>query len=169
MFAQRIHRALAKLANAAIGQPHIHAAHTGLRRERDFGGFPQQRLRSVEFLRQRDDAPALGRLICNRRLHGAGGKHRLRDAGRWEKAGGLAVSVGDGAGFVEQQHIHITGCFHRTAGCSDDIGLHHAAHARHANRRQQAAYGGRNQAHQQSDQRSDADHRTRACSANAED
>ena len=33
--------------------------------------------------------------------------------------------------------------------------LHHAAHAGHADRRQQAADGGRNQAHQQRDQHRD--------------
>ena len=69
----------------------------------------------------------------------------------------LAVAERDRAGLVEQQHVDVARRLHRAAGSGDDVGLHHAAHAGHADRRQQAADGRRNEAHQQRDQRGDGD------------
>ena len=115
MLANRIHRALAQHARAAAGQGHIHAAHAGLGCERNFCRVAGQRDGGVELLRQRDDAAAFRRFIGHGRLHRAGGQRLLADTRRGQKQRGLAVAVGDGAGFIQHQHIHVACRFHRAA------------------------------------------------------
>ena len=97
-----------------------------------------------------------GRLVGQRRQLRGIGQFRLLHAFGGQEGRGLAVAQGDGAGLVEQQHVHIAGRLDRAARGGDDIGLHHAAHAGHADGRQQAGDGGRDQADQQRDQHGDA-------------
>jgi hypothetical protein len=66
--------------------------------------------------------------------------------------GGLAVAVGNRAGLVQQQHVHVAGYFHRLAGFGEDIRRQRTVHARYADSRKQATDRGGNQAHQQCDQ-----------------
>ena len=76
---------------------------------------------------------------------------------------GLAIAVGDRAGLVEQQHVHVARDFHRLARLGQHVGGQRAVHAGDADRRKQAADGGGNQADQQRDQQQridlDADER----------
>ena len=76
--------------------------------------------------------------------------------------------MGDGAGLVQQQHVHVTGGLDGAARGGNHIGLHHAAHARYAHGRQQAADGGGDQADQQGHQGSDADRAAGLCRPHAE-
>ena len=73
------------------------------------------------------------------------------------KACRLAVAQRDGAGLVQQQHIHVTRRLDRAPAHGQHVALHHAVHARDANGREQPTDGGRDQAHQQRDQRRDRD------------
>ncbi|KAG1396272.1 hypothetical protein G6F59_013837 [Rhizopus arrhizus] len=73
----------------------------------------------------------------------------LRPSG---EGGGLAVAEGDGAGLVQQQHVDVAGHLHRLARLGQHVGGQCTVHAGNTNRWQQAADGGRDQAHQQRDQ-----------------
>ena len=57
--------------------------------------------------------------------------------GAGRKAARLAVAERDGAGLVEQQHVDVAGRLDRAARGRDHVGLHHAAHAGDADRREQ--------------------------------
>ena len=103
-------------------------------------------------LREHHDAAALGRLVGERgELRGVG-ELLLGHAGRRQELRGLPVAERDGAGLVEQQHVDVAGRLDRATRSRDDVRLHHAAHAGDADSRQQAADGGRDQAHEQRDQ-----------------
>ncbi len=71
--------------------------------------------------------------------------------------GGLAVSQGDGAGFIQKKHINITRSLHRSSGHRYDIGLYHAVHARYAYRGKQSAYCGRDKTDKQGDEHRNGD------------
>jgi hypothetical protein len=68
-----------------------------------------------------------------------------------DKGHGLPVSQGDGAGFVQQQHIDVARGFNSPAGHGDDISLEQAVHAGNADGGQQGGDGGGNQADKQGD------------------
>ena len=106
--------------------------------------LPRVALAQVEaLLGEHDDAAAFRRLVGERRELRGIGELLLRDAGRRHEGRGLPVAERDGAGLVEQQHVDVTGRLDGAAGGRDDVRLHHAAHAGHADRRQQAADRGR--------------------------
>ncbi|MNN01959.1 hypothetical protein D3C81_1145930 [compost metagenome] len=143
-----IGRALADAAAAF----QIHAGHAGLCGE-------SQIVRHIRFgscaallTRQTHDGFAFRGRVSQRRQQRRFTQQRRIDAGQRVEHGGLAVAVGDGAGLVEQQHIHVAGHFHRLAGFGQHVGSQRAVHAGDADGRQQPADGGGNQAHQQCDQ-----------------
>ena len=79
-----------------------------------------------------------------------------------DELGGLAVAEGDGAGLVEQQRGDVAGGLDGAAGHGEHVALHQPVHARDADRGEQRADGGRDQADQQGDQH---DHATAAAPA----
>ena len=84
------------------------------------------------------------------------------DARRRDERRRLAVAERDRAGLVEQQHVDVAGRLDRAAGRRDHVRLDHAVHAGDADRRQQPADRGRDQADQQRDQHRDRDRRALA-------
>ena len=121
-------------------QRQVDAAHAGLRREVHEARTERLHvaLAQVELLLgQHDDAAALGRLVGQRRQLRGVGEFVLLDAGRRQEGRSLAVAERDGAGLVEQQHVDVAGRLDRAARGGDHVGLHHAAHAGHADGRQQ--------------------------------
>ena len=78
------------------------------------------------------------------------------------KRDGQPVAERDRAGLVEQQHVDVAGGLDRAAGSRDHVGLDHAVHAGDADRREQSADRGRNQADQQRHQHGDRDRRALA-------
>ena len=126
------------------------------RRERHEGRAEraQVALAQIEaLLGEHDDAAALGGLVGERgELRGVG-ELLLGHAGRRQELRGLPIAERDGAGLVEEQHVDVAGRLDGAARGRDDVRLHHPAHAGHADRRQQAADRGGNEAHQQRDQR----------------
>ena len=103
---------------------------------------------AVFFLGQHDDAAAFGRFVGQRRELRRVGQVRQVDAIGGNEFHRLAVAHRDRAGFVEQQHVDVAGGFDGAARHRDHVGLNHAVHAGDADRRQQAADRGRNQADQ---------------------
>ena len=51
---------------------------------------------------------------------------------------GLPVTQRNRAGLVQQQHVHVARCLDGAAAGGDDIGAHHAIHARPADGRSAA-------------------------------
>ena len=98
---------------------------------------------------------AFGCLVCKRGELGSVGELRGTDAGGGQERGGLPVAKGNGARLVQQQDVDVSGGFDRPAGHGDDVSCDHAAHARHADRGKQPADGGRDEAHEQCDERRD--------------
>ena len=111
---------------------------------------------AVFFFGEDDDGAAFGSFIGERgKLRGVG-QLGFGDAGRGMKGGGFAIAEGDGAGFVEEQHVDIAGGFDGAAGHGDDVALNQAIHACDADGGEQAADGGGNQADEKRDEREDA-------------
>ena len=66
-----------------------------------------------------------------------------------QQLGGPPVAVGDGAGLVEQEHVDVAGRLDRAAGHGQHVAAYQPVHAGDADRREQGADGGRDQADQQ--------------------
>ena len=138
---------------------HIHAGHAGLRGEGNEDGIVRSKFaasQAVFFFGQDDDRAAFGRFVgkgCE--LRGVR-KFGFGDARSRVKSGGFAIAERDGAGFIEQQHVDVTGGFHSAAGHGNHVALNQAIHARNADRGEQPADGRGNQADQQRDQHENA-------------
>ena len=133
----------------------IDAGHARLRGEGDEFRLVGREVAAAEvvfFFGQHDDRAALGSFVGQRRKLCGVGHFGFGDSGGRYKFGGLAIAESDGAGLVEQQRVHVSGGFDRPTGHGEHIVLHQAVHAGDANRRQQAANRGGNQADQQRDQ-----------------
>ena len=83
-----------------------------------------------------------------RRTGGTRQRFRLDPVGRKE-CRGAPVTVGDGSGLVQEQHVDVTCDLDGLAGFGDNVGLQRPVHTGNADRRQQATDGGRDQTHQQ--------------------
>ncbi len=131
-----IRRALADLAIADVDTAH---ARDGGERHETRAERTQVALAQIEaLLREHDDAASLGRFVRERcELRGIG-ELLLGHAGCRQELRGLPVAERDGAGLVEEQHVDVAGRLDGAARGRDDVRLHHAAHARDADRRQQA-------------------------------
>ncbi|KAG1443550.1 hypothetical protein G6F57_018070 [Rhizopus arrhizus] len=148
MVADRIQCALPDLP--AMFQ--VHAGHAGLRTEGQVVGMVRLGGGATLLAGQAHD-----RLAFRRRVGQRGQQCRFTqlagvDAGQRMEVARLAVAVGDGAGLVQQQHVDVAGHFHRLARLGQHVGGQCTVHAGNTNRWQQAADGGRDQAHQQRDQ-----------------
>ncbi len=119
-------------------------------------------------LGQYHDAAPFRRFVGQRGELGSVGQFGLGHAIGWQEGRGLAIAERDRAGLVHEQHIDVAGRFDGAAGGGDDVCLHHAAHAGHANGRQQPGNGGRDQADEQRDEHRDADRRAGAGDFDAE-
>ncbi len=141
-------RALADLAAV-----HVHTRHPGLGGERHPRGVGELALvtlaQAVLLLGENHHGPALGRLVGQRGELGGVGQFGLRHTRDGEERGCLPVAEGDGAGLVEQQRRDITRRLDGTPGHGEHIALHEPVHAGDADRREQRADGGRDQADQQ--------------------
>ena len=99
-----------------------------------------------------DDGFAFRRVIPQGGKQRAFGHFFAADARRCDHCRTTTVTKSDGAGLVQQQHVHVPRRFHRATGFGDHVEAHQAVHAGDADGRQQAANGCRNQRHQQCDQ-----------------
>ena len=110
-----------------------------------------------------DDAAAFGRLIGQRRELGGVRQFLGRHLRRREEGRCLPVTQGDGSGLIQQQNIDVAGGLDGTAGGRDHVRLHHAAHTRDADGRQEPADRGRNQTYQQGHERRNGDGCSELC------
>ena len=155
---RKLHGIGGAFANLAAVQ--VDAAHAGLRRERDemcakiMDVAPAQ---VVGLLGQHDDAAPFRRFVGQRGKLGGVRQLLGRNALGRDKCRRLPVAQRDGARLVQQQHVHVAGGFDRPPRDGDHVGLDHAVHAGDADRRQQAADRGRDEADQQRDQHRDGD------------
>ena len=106
-------------------------------------------------LGQHHDAASLRSFVGERRQLGSVSQLLLRDPGRRQEGRRLAIAERDGPRLVQQQHIDVPGRLHGPARGSDDVCLHHPAHARDADRRQEAADRCRNETDEKGYQRRD--------------
>ena len=145
----RIHRALAQ---AATGQ--INPRNTGLRGKGHnntcFRGLRNGHMIPIRC--QRHNRAPFRRFIRQAGQQNRFGKCGLRDALNRIKFIRHAVAKGDGAGFIEQQRVHIAGRFHSAARGGNHIEADEPVHAGNADGRKQAADGCRNQTDQQGNQ-----------------
>ncbi|MNG00782.1 hypothetical protein D3C84_837310 [compost metagenome] len=138
---QRIHRALA-IHTALIvdtGQASLGAER---HRRQHFGGRLGLWMNAAQVLDdglafrgvigQRSEQRTLGQLLG---AHTRCGIHR----------GATTVTESDGAGLVQQQHVHVPRRFHGAPGLGDHVQAHQTVHAGDTNGREQTADGGRNQ------------------------
>ncbi|MNT20214.1 hypothetical protein D3C72_1555160 [compost metagenome] len=101
---------------ARAGQ--VHPAHAGLGGEvHELGSHGLDvALAQVELLLgQYDDAAAFGRFVGQRCQLGGVGQGGIRDTRGRDELAGLAVAQGNGAGLVQQQHVHVACSLHRAA------------------------------------------------------
>ncbi len=142
--ANRVHRAFTD--HALID---IDAAHPRLRGKGDKGGVQRLQIAFAQveaLLRQHHDAASLRGFVCQRGELGGVGEGSLFHTARRQESGGLAVAERNGPGFIQQQDIDIACGLHRAAAGGDHVGAQHTAHSGDADRRQQTADGGRDQA-----------------------
>ena len=141
---------------ANLAAVEIHARHPRLRGKGNEHRFVRRpdlaSAQVVLFFRQHNNRPAFGRFVGERReLRGIGhlgrGNPRSGDELRC-----LAVAERDRSRLIEQQRVHVSGRFHGASRHCQHVVLHQAIHAGDADRGQQAANGGRNQADQQRDE-----------------
>jgi hypothetical protein len=157
------------LAHLATG--HVYTAHPGMGREMYKVGIQRLNITLAQLkalLGENHNAAAFRRFVGERGELGGIGQFGLRHAIGRQEGRCLTIAERDRAGLVHQQHIDVAGRFDGTAGGGDHVGLHHAAHAGHADGREQAGDGGRDQADEQRDQHRDADRRAGPGHADAE-
>ena len=147
----RVGRALADAAALEV-----EAAHPGLRGEgHQLGTGDVTRGNAVPLLGERQDRASLGRLVGQARQQRGLGELALVDPGSGAQLGGLAGAVGDRAGLVEQQRVHVAGCLDRATAHGEHVAPHEAVHPGDADRGEQPADRRRDEAHQQRDEHHD--------------
>jgi hypothetical protein len=92
-------------------------------------------------LRKHHDAPALGRLVDQRRELRGIRELFDRDARRRNKLRGLTVAERDGTRLVEEQHVHVARGLHGAPAHGEHVLLHEPVDARDTDGAQQAADG----------------------------
>ena len=70
--------------------------------------------------------------------------------------GGLAIAQCDGARFVEEQRVNVSGSFDGAAGHGEDVVFNEAIHAGEPDGGEQAADGGRDETDEQGDEDEDS-------------
>ena len=118
----------------------VDAAHAGLRGERHECRLTVGQLAFAQVeasLGQHGDAAPFGGFVGERGELRRIGQLLLGHARCRQEGGRLAIAEGDGPGLVEQQHVDVAGRLDGATRGRDHVGRHHAAHAGHADRRQQ--------------------------------
>ncbi len=140
-------------ALADLAPLEIHAAHARLRREgheasRRSRGSGARAGRSASFasttMLRPSGVSSASEASCAASASSAGVTPR-----RGEELDRLAVAERDRAGLVEQQHVDVARGLDRAPRVGDHVGLDHAVHPGDADRREQTADRGRDQAHEQ--------------------
>ncbi len=106
--------------------------------------------------REVDDRASLRRLVGERRHQRGLGDLALVDTVHRDELGRLPRAERDRAGLVEQQRGHVAGGLDGATRHRQHVALHQPVHAGDADRRQQPADRGRDQAHEQGDEHDDA-------------
>ncbi len=149
------HRALADGAAGAVVPAEVDAAHAGAGAELGEAGVAEVlgggRLEPV-LLGQSDDGPAFRGLVGEGRQLGGIRELDVVDPGERDEGGCLAVAVGDGAGLVEEQGVHVAGRLNGAAAQRDDVALDEPVHAGDADRGEQGADRRRDEGDEQGDQ-----------------
>ena len=101
------------------------------------------------FLGQHHDAAPFRGFVGQGGQLGHVGQFFHIDPRRREKLHRLAVAQGDGAGLVQQQHVHVPRGLHGPAAHGQDVFLHQPVDAGNADGAEQAPDGGGDQADQQ--------------------
>ncbi len=107
---------------------------------------------AVLLLGQHDDRSALRRFVGQRGQLRRVDQHGLGNAGQREYLGRLTIAKRNGAGLVEKQCVHVSGCFDGTSGHRQHVVLDESIHAGDADGRDERADRRRNQADEQRDQ-----------------
>ncbi len=158
--------ALDRLRRALANFPavQVHSGHAGLRGKGNEDRIMRSEFAAAEpvfFLGQDDDRAALRGLVGERsELRGAG-QFSVSDAGSGVKRGRFAIAKCDGAGLVEEQHVHVAGGFHGAPGHRNHVALDQAIHAGDPDGGEQSANRRGNQANKQRNQREDTLRRAR--------
>ncbi len=143
----------ARRALADLAAVDVDTRHPGLGGELDPRGTGQLTLvalaQPVLLLGEDDDGAALGRLVGQRGELRRVGDLRVGGAAYGHELGGLPVAESDGAGLVEQQRGDVTGGLDGPSRHGEDVALHQPVHARDADRGEQRADGGRDEADEQ--------------------
>ena len=145
------------LANLVAAE--VHPAHARLGREGHHGEARsgQGALADAEaLLGEHHHRAALGGLVGQARQLGGVGQVALAGAVHGQEGRGLAVAQSDGAGLVQQQHVHIAGRLHGPTARGQHVGPVQTTHAGNADGRQQRADGGGRQAHEQGHKRGES-------------
>ena len=142
------------LANGAAVE--VDAAHPGLGREGHQRADADRALTDpVALLGEHDDRAPLGGLVGEARELRRFGQLALVDPGEREELGRLAVAERDRPGLVEQERRAVAGRLDRAPAEREHVAPHEPVHAGDADRREQAADGGRDQA---DEERNEHDH-----------
>ncbi len=141
----------------------VDAAHARLRAEGHEGclEFVQLTRTNAHALGQHHDRAAFGRFVGERGQLCRVGEFGHLDAFCMPEASGLSVAERDRAGLVEQQHVDVARRFDRACRGRHHVRAQHAVHPGDADRREQSADRGRDQAHQQCDEHAHLDDRPR--------
>ncbi len=143
----RVSRAFSQ--SAAVDVDAAHSRIGGERNELRFvlGDFAAAQ--AVFLLGQHDDRAPLGRFVGKAgQLSGICQFAFVDSVDRYE-FDRLPIAQSDGSGLVQKQRVYVAGSLHRLSAHGQNVVLHHAIHARDADRGEQSADGRRNQADQQ--------------------
>src|SRR5438552_2647493 len=133
-------------ASANLQAVEVHARHAGLGRKGNEDRIAMAKLatsQSIFILCEYHNGAPLGRLVCKRcKLR------RIRQLGLSHIWAGIehrcfAIAQRDRTGFVQEQHVDVSGCFHSAPRHGYDVSLDHAIHACDSDGRQKAADCGR--------------------------
>ena len=108
-------------------------------------------LANSELLGKHNDASSFGRFIGKRGKLGDVGKLDHLDPGDGQELDRLPISQCDRPGFIQQEHVHVSRCFHGTPAHGEHVLLDQPVNSRNAYGAQQSPDGGRDEADQQGD------------------
>ena len=83
----------------------------------------------VFFLGEHDNAASFGRFVGQRRELGCVSQLCFGDARGGNEFRRGSVAQSDGAGFIQQQNVHVAGCFDRLTAHGQHVVLHHSVDA----------------------------------------
>src|SRR5205807_5949662 len=127
VFGDCVGRAFADLPSVEVDSRHPRLR--GKRNEHRIVRSKIASAQSVFFFCQHNNRAAFGGFVGEGRKLGGVSEVCFVHIGAREKHRGFAIAQRDGAGFVQQKHVYVPGCFHSAAGHGDNISLNHAVHA----------------------------------------